>query len=258
MKVLIFPSTEAAVGHVADTLCDVLIAQPASVLGLATGTTMERVYARLVTCARARRVDVGSLRSFNLDEYCGLGPDHPASFAQYMATRFVGPLGLAPGQVRLPDGLAADPQAEADRYEADIAAAGGIDLQVLGIGQNGHIGFNEPTSSLGSRTRIKTLTASTRAANRAQFAPHEEMPRQAITMGIATILAARACLVLATGAAKAEAVAAMVEGPVTAMCPASALQMHRRATVVLDPEAAGRLRLCAYYQAVHPDGPPAR
>lgn len=150
--------------------------------------------------------------------------------------------------------MPADPPAEAARYEARIAEAGGLSLQLLGVGRNGHIGFNEPTSSLASPTRIKTLTESTRSANRQYFGPDETPPAYAITMGVGTILSAHECLLLATGATKAAAAAAMIEGPVSAVCPASALQMHPRATVVLDREAAADLQLTDYYQHVHPDG----
>ena len=154
-------------------------------------------------------------------------------------------------------GLIPDPHAEADAYEARIAAAGGIDLQLLGIGRNGHIGFNEPTSSLCSRTRVKTLTGSTRAANARFFAEGEEPPTCAITMGLATILDARQVLLLAFGKEKAPAVRAAIEGPVSAFTPASVLQMHRRATVILDQAAASKLELREYYHTVHPDGAPA-
>ena len=212
------------------------------------------LYATLAERCRSGLVSFARARTFNLDEYVGVGPDHPCSFHRYMADAFFGTTDIDPRQAHLPRGDAPDPDAEAARYEARIVEAGGIDLQLLGIGRNGHIGFNEPTSSLGSRTRTKTLTESTRAANRSFFDRDEDVPRFAITMGIATILDARACLMLATGPAKAEAVAAMIEGPVSAYCPASALQLHPKVTVVLDKAAAGRLRLADYYHHVHPNG----
>jgi glucosamine-6-phosphate deaminase len=160
---------------------------------------------------------------------------------------------LASVRAHLPRGNAPDPASEAARYEAAIAAAGGIGLQLLGIGRNGHLAFNEPTSSLGSRTRVKTLTEATRRANATAFAGGE-VPRFAITVGIATILSARTCLLVATGASKAPAVARMIEGPLGADCPATALQLHPRATIVLDRAAAEGLRLAEYYEAVHPGG----
>lgn len=181
-------------------------------------------------------------------------PDHPGSYHRTMHDALFSHTDIRPEATHLPRGDAPDPSAEALRYEACIAAAGGIDLQLLGIGTNGHIGFNEPTSSLGSRTRIKTLTEATSASNRQFFTSEDAVPRYAITMGIATILEARACLLLATGTAKAAAVAAMVEGPLSAACPASALQMHPKTTVILDHGAASQLRLRDYYHQVHPEG----
>lgn len=254
MKILILPDRDAAVARCVEAIAATLDARPDAVLGLATGGTMEPVYAGLVARARDGALSLGEMRSFNLDEYVGLAPSHPQSYHAYMQRHLIGPAGLDPERLRLPRGDAADPEAEAARYEAEIAAAGGIELQLLGIGANGHIGFNEPSSSLASPCRVKTLTRATRAANARFFGPGEEVPRFAITMGIATILRSRHALLLAVGAAKAEAVAAMVEGPLSARCPASALQMHPRATVVLDPEAAARLELRQYYETVHPQG----
>ena len=257
MKVLIFPDAETAVDHVATTLVDTVAADPAAVLGLATGGTMDRVYLRTADLAQARGVRFDRVTSFNLDEYWGIPPEHPCAYAHYMRSRVFGPLGMDPARTHLPNGMAADPVVEAERYEAAIAAAGGIGLQILGLGVNGHIGFNEPTSSLVSRTRIKTLAEATRRANRRYFDRDEDVPHHALTMGIGSILDTRHCLLLALGPTKAEAVERMVEGPVSAMCPASALQMHRTATIVLDPEAASRLTLLEYYQRIHPDGGPA-
>ena len=214
---------------------------------------MRPVYARLVALHREGRADFAEATTFNLDEYVGVAPDHPASFAAFMRETLFASVNLDPARCHLPRGDAPDPAAEARRYEEAIAAAGGIDLQLLGIGRNGHLAFNEPTSSLASRTRVKTLTEATRRANAPAFAPGP-VPRHAITMGIATILDARACLLLATGEAKAAAVARMVEGPLGADCPATALQMHPDATVVLDAAAAARLALREYYETVHPGG----
>lgn len=253
MKVLILDGAEAAAERVAEMVAARLGSTPGAVLGLATGETMRPVYARLVALHREGRADFAGAATFNLDEYVGVGPGHPASFAAFMRETLFDHVNLDPARCRLPRGDAPDPEAEARAYEAAIAAAGGIDLQVLGIGRNGHLAFNEPTSSLASRTRIKTLTEATRRANAPAFAP-DPVPRHAITMGIATILEARACVLLATGAAKAEAVARMVEGPLGADCPATALQMHPAATVVLDAAAAGRLALREYYETVHPGG----
>jgi glucosamine-6-phosphate deaminase len=254
MKILILSDPAAAVRRATAVLIRQIRAKPQSVLGLATGGSMEPVYAALVAEVQAGRLDLGQIRSFNLDEYVGLGPDHPQSYHHFMQSRLFGPVGLGPGQSALPRGDAADPEAEAERYDQAIEAAGGIDLQLLGLGVNGHIGFNEPSSSLASRTRIKTLTRQTITDNARFFAPGEIVPRHAITMGIGTIMEARAVLLLATGTAKAEALAAMVEGPVSARVPASVLQFHRHVTVICDEAAAAALALRDYYDCVHPAG----
>ncbi|WP_193143294.1 MULTISPECIES: glucosamine-6-phosphate deaminase [unclassified Meridianimarinicoccus] len=254
MKVLILPDEQAAMQRAADLVARTVQAKPAAVLGLATGGTMLPLYQALAQRHRDDGLSFAETTSFNLDEYIGLAPDHPCSYHSYMQEAFFGLVDIDPTRTHLPKGDAADPQAASADYEALIEAAGGIDLQLLGIGHNGHIGFNEPTASLGSRTRIKTLTTSTRRANQRYFASFEETPRYAITMGVATILASRACLLLATGEAKADAVARMVEGPLSAACPASALQLHARATIILDEAAAGALTLSEYYENVHPQG----
>ncbi len=253
MKLLILESAGAATDRAAELLAGAVRRNPAGVLGLATGGTMLPVYDRLRR-HHAEGLSFAGITTFNLDEYVGLAPDHPRSYHRYMREALFAHIDVDPARTHLPRGDAADPQAEADRYEALIAACGGIDLQLLGLGKNGHIGFNEPTSSLGSRTRVKTLTRDTREANRRFFAGDEETPRYAITMGIGSILEARECLLLATGPDKAAAVAAMVEGPLSAVCPGSALQLHRRATVVLDRAAAAGLALTDYYEHVHPEG----
>lgn len=254
MKLLILPDAAQAVARAAGLIAARLRRAPGSVLGLATGGTMEPVYAELVRLSRAGLAPAGQMRSFNLDEYVGLPAEHPQSYRQFMEHHLFGPLAIDAGRSYLPDGMAADPEAEAARYDAAIAEAGGIDLQLLGIGANGHIGFNEPTSSLASRSRVKTLARRTLEDNRRFFGPGEVVPRFAITMGIGTILEAREVLLLATGAGKAQAVAGMVEGPLAAACPASALQLHPRATVICDAAAAGNLALRDYYETVHPAG----
>ncbi|SFD35670.1 glucosamine-6-phosphate deaminase [Tropicimonas isoalkanivorans] len=258
MKVLICQNHAAAIERTAGLIVDHVARRPDAVLGLATGGTMLPLYERLATLYSEGEVSFANVTSFNLDEYVGIAPAHPASYHSYMKEVLFSHVDIGESRTHLPLGNSPDVQAEAERYEAAIAAAGGLSLQLLGIGQNGHIGFNEPTSSLGSRTRIKTLTESTRTANRQYFGPDETPPAYAITMGVGTILAARECLLLATGRAKAQAVAAMIEGPVSAVCPASALQLHPHATIVLDREASGDLRLTDYYQHVHPDGEATR
>lgn len=253
MKVLILKDAAAAYDRAAGLIADEIVENHDTVLGLATGGTMLPIYERLVMLHRAG-LSLSGVSSFNLDEYVGLAPDHPQSYRTYMRRALFDLTDIDPDRTHLPRGNAANPMAEAERYEDQICRAGGIDLQLLGIGRNGHIGFNEPTSSLGSRTRVKTLTRQTRDANSRFFGPDETVPTFAITMGVGTILDARQCLLVATGADKAQAVAAMIEGPVSAICPASALQLHSRAVVVLDGAAASGLRLTDYYRHVHPDG----
>ncbi len=257
MKILIHPSAQKAVDCVADLLAARLRNDPASVLGLATGGTMEAVYARLIAAHRAGQASFARATSFNLDEYVGLAPDHAGSYWRYMRQHLFDQVDIDPSRAHLPRGDAADPEAEAARYEAAIVAAGDIGFQLLGLGANGHIGFNEPTSSLASLTRIKTLTRSTREANARYYDRPEDVPHLAITMGIGTIMRAQEVVLLAYGAAKSRAVAALIEGPISAACPASILQMHRRATVVIDEAAAADLTLRAYYDEVHPKGGPA-
>ncbi len=254
MKVLILGTATQAEARAARIVADAVQANPDTVLGLATGGTMLPLYAELRRIHAAEGLSFAKVKTFNLDEYVGLSPGHPASYHHYMREVLFDHIDIDLDRVFLPLGDAADPNEEAEAYEARIEQAGGIDLQLLGIGRNGHIGFNEPTSSLGSKTRIKTLTESTREANRPYFAEGEAMPKYALTMGIGSILAARKCLLVATGAAKATAVAQMIEGPVSAACPASALQLHAKATIVLDQEAASDLKLSSYYQQVHPAG----
>lgn len=254
MRILILPDKAAAAQRTADLIAAQLAAKPASVLGLATGGTMEPVYAALVTAARGGAFDPREIVTFNLDEYVGLSPEHRQSYRHFMEEKVFGPLNIPRAQTHLPRGDAPDPEAEAEAYDRLITASGGIDLQLLGIGANGHIGFNEPTSALHSRTRVKTLTRRTLEDNARFFGPEEVVPRFAITMGIGTILESRAIVLLATGSAKAAAVAAMIEGPISARCPASALQFHPRCTVVCDESAAAQLQLGDYYETVHPGG----
>ncbi|MEM7045763.1 MAG: glucosamine-6-phosphate deaminase [Pseudomonadota bacterium] len=254
MKVLIKDSEALAVADAAARIADQVRQQPKSVLGLATGGTMTPVYVELARLHRDEGLSFADLTSFNLDEYVGLPPDHPNAYRQDMEKRLFTQIDIACERTHLPAGDADDPEAEAEAYEARIAAAGGIDLQLLGIGMNGHIGFNEPSSSLGSSTRIKRLAPGTIEANRRFFGSGGSVPTHAITVGIGTIMKARSILMLATGERKAAAVASMIEGPVSALCPASALQYHRKTTVLLDPAAASHLKLRDFYLDIHPNG----
>lgn len=253
MKVLIVETEAAAQRRAVDLICEMVNRKPNAVLGLATGGTMLPVYEQLVARYRSGQASFAGVSTFNLDEYIGLSPDHPQSYRSYMNHALFNQVDIQLGRTHLPRGDARNPETEAEHYEAEIQRLGGIDLQLLGIGQNGHIGFNEPTSSLRSRTRIKTLTAETRAANSRYFKADETIPSFAITMGVATILDSRSCILLAVGASKAAAVAAMIEGPLSAICPASALQLHPNATIILDKAAASSLKLTEYYLHVHPE-----
>lgn len=211
------------------------------VLGLATGRTMIGFYRELVESHRAGKVSFAQTTTFNLDEYVNLAPENPASFHAYMRWNFVEHVDVQPEKVNIPDGNSDRLLEEADAYEARIRAAGGIDLQLLGLGRNGHIAFNEPGSSLASRTRVKRLTPETILANANDFGGPDAVPRYVITTGIGTVMESRLILLLASGASKSRAVEQMVEGPLTAQCPASILQMHPHAFVVVDAAAAARL-----------------
>jgi glucosamine-6-phosphate deaminase len=217
-------------------------------LGLATGDTQQGMYRELVRMHREEHLDFSRVITFNLDEYIGLPDGHPQSFRAAMQKSLFDRVNIPASQIHIPDGTARDNFEEVcNQYEEEICRAGGIDLQIVGIGKDGHIGFNEPTSSLASRTRPKTLTQQTIEDNRHNFPTGEEPPTTAITVGIGTILEARRILLLASGAAKAKAVALAVEGPLTASVSASALQMHREVTVLLDREAAENLQHKDYY-----------
>jgi glucosamine-6-phosphate deaminase len=241
VRVVIEATAEAAVERVARCVADRVRSYPRSVLGLATGRTMEPVYAKLVHWHQFEGLSLRDVRSFNLDEYVGAAPDASWSMRAFVFRHLVERTDLPPSHVHLPDGAARDVFAEAERYEARLRAAGGVDLQLLGLGANGHLGFNEPGSSLGGRTRVAVLAPETLEANRDALPRGGARPRAAITLGLGTILAARTCLLLALGSEKAEAAAAMLEGPVSARLPASALQLHPDAVVVLDAPASGAL-----------------
>ena len=229
-------------------------AKPDSVLGLATGGTMLSLYAEFIALCRQKSTTLSKITTFNLDEYVGLASVHPHSYHSYMQEHLFSKTDIDINTTYLPRGDAPDPHQEAASYETLIKNAGGIDIQLLGIGKNGHIGFNEPSSSLASRTRVKTLSVGTIEANRQYFQGDCEFPKMAITMGVGTIMNSRECILVATGADKAEAIAKMVEGPVTASCPASVLQFHQNVTVLIDEQAASALQMRAYYQQVHPRG----
>jgi glucosamine-6-phosphate deaminase len=210
-------------------------------LGLATGATMAPLYSRLVAANRTGSVSFRTAFSFNLDEYVGVAPKLPGSFHATMQAQLLAHIDIEPARAHIPDGMARDIAAEAIRYEALIQAAGGIDLQLLGIGANGHIGFNEPGSDFSSRTREVKLDEATRRDNAGNFPAALSAPARAITMGIATILEARSILLLVTGREKAAALAAAIDRPITAACPASALRLHGRVHILCDQAAASAL-----------------
>ena len=234
----ILPTSDAVAAHAAGRVIDGLASGRVTTLGLATGATMVQVYARLVAAYSAGAVSFRSVTTFNLDEYVGVEPTAPGSFRAFMRRCLFDRVDMAPARIHLPDGLARDSAIECVRYEQLIRQSGGIGLQLLGIGANGHIGFNEPGSAVTSRTREVGLTDGTRAANAAFFAAPAKVPQRALTMGIATILEAREILLLATGAHKADAVSAAVFGPMSTDCPASALRLHPRVRVICDAAAA--------------------
>jgi len=241
MNIIITKTPEEAAQRAAEIVVARVNAKPAAILGLPTGGTPLGMYAELAKAVRENRLDLSRVKTFNLDEYCGLPVDNPQSYFTFMNENFYTPCGLYPCQHNIPNGLAADPCAEALAYDEAIRAAGGIDLQVLGIGHNGHIGFNEPGTPADSRTHAVAITERTRQANARFFDSIHDVPTRAITMGIRTIMESREILLLANGADKAEIVAAALRGPVTPENPASFLQPHPRFTVILDATAAGRL-----------------
>lgn len=236
---MIESDADAAARFTARSVADVVRRKPDAVLALATGSTMIPVYRALAELSAREGLSFARAAAFNLDEYVGLGCDDAQSFRRFLREHLLARVDFDPAHHQAPDGRAADLEAECQRYEAAIAAAGGIDLALLGLGRNGHLAFNEPGSSLASRTRIELLMRETRTDGR---------PRLAITMGIATLLESRACLLVALGPEKARAAAAMVEGPIAAQLPASALQLHADAAVALDEEAAARLGHAQYYR----------
>lgn len=255
MEVIIQENAEAASVIAARIVARLIKEKPNAVLGLATGSTPLGLYRELVRLHRDEGLDFSKVTTFNLDEYVGLPADHPMSYCRFMHEHLFDDINIPESQIHIPNGMADDIPAHCAEYEAAIQAAGGIDLQVLGVGSDGHLGFNEPTSSLASRTRIKTLTEETRNDNARFFEQPEDVPHHCITMGMGTILESRVCLMLAFGANKADAVAQSVEGPVTSMIPGSALQMHRHVHVLLDKAAAASLTRADYYQWVYNNKP---
>lgn len=256
MEVVILPGAKQ-IGVLAADVVESLLARKAdAVLGLATGSSPLPVYDELVRRHREQGLSFAGARVFTLDEYVGLARDHPQSYREVIRRDFTDRVDLPPDRVLCPDGAAQDLPAACLEYEAAIRSAGGVDVQLLGVGTDGHIGFNEPVSSLSSRTRIKTLLEQTRRDNSRFFGGLEHVPRHVVTQGLGTILEARHIVLVAAGARKAEAVHDFVEGPVAAICPASVLQLHPHVSVLVDAAAASALQLSEYYRHSY-NGKPA-
>ena len=256
MEVVIVPDAKAGGELIAEAMAELLRRKPGALLGVATGSTPLPVYEALAAKVRSGAVEVARARIAQLDEYVGLPAAHPESYRSVLRREVLEPLGIGMDQFMGPDGTAEDVQEACEEYDQALVDAGGVDLQLLGIGTDGHIGFNEPCSSLASRTRIKTLTEQTRIDNARFFdGDIDQVPHHVITQGIGTILEARHLVLLATGEGKADAVAATVEGPVAAVCPASALQLHPHATVVVDEAAASKLKLADYFRYTYANKP---
>ncbi len=250
MRVIIYPSELEVSQRAAQFVARLVRQKPSCVLGLATGTTPLAMYRELIRLHREEGLDFARVTTFNLDEYVGLGPSDPHSYRYFMQEHLFGQINIASQQTHFPDGRALDYAASCLAYEHRIKDCGGIDLQVLGIGSDGHIAFNEPGSSLGSRTRLKTLASETVKDNARFFDSIDQVPRLAITMGVGTILESKQCMLIALGKKKAKAIRDTIEGPITAQVTASALQLHRDVIVVLDEDAAGLLSRRDYYDEV--------
>jgi len=247
LRVIIEKDYAAMSRRAAGIIAKEMKSRPNAVLGLATGSTPLGVYQELIRMHETENLDFSGIRTFNLDEYYRLRPDHPESYHSFMSKNLFEKINVKPENVSIPDGMATDIGLFCENYEKRIKDAGGIDIQLLGIGRDGHIGFNEPGSSLGSRTRLKTLTEETIRDNARFFDNEGEVPHFAVTMGVGTILGAKKLLMLASGSNKARAVRDAIEGPVSAQVTASVLQLHPNVFVVLDEEAASMLSRSAYY-----------
>lgn len=252
-EVVIVSDREAAGRLVADEIARLVRTNPETVLGLATGSTPVPVYQALRESLAD--IDVSRVRGFALDEYVGIDPAHYESYRSVIIREVVEPLGLTPENIKVPNGAVDGIEHAGADYEEAIMAAGGIDIQILGIGTDGHIGFNEQGSSFASLTRVKTLTEQTRSDNARFFNSKDEVPMHCITQGLGTILRARHLVLLAFGEGKADAVAAAVEGALSATTPASAVQMHAHVTVIIDEAAASKLKRADYYRYAYNNKP---
>jgi glucosamine-6-phosphate deaminase len=257
MEVVIRQDYEQMSKAAAQVVAEVLNTKPNAVLGMATGSTPLGLYQELVRLHKEEELDLSRVTTFNLDEYVGLPVNHPQSYHYFMHEHFFKHVNIPLHNINIPSGTTSNYPAFCQWYEERIAECGGIDLQILGIGSDGHIAFNEPTSSLSSRTRLKTLSKQTINDNARFFERPEDVPVYAITMGVGTILDAGKLLLVASGKAKAPAIAQAVEGPVTSMITASAIQLHQDATVFVDEEAAADLTMRDYYDFIYNAKPAA-
>ena len=258
MEVIIMDTYEEISAAAARVIADLVHNKPDAVLGLATGSTPLGLYKELIRMHKKEGLNFSKVTTFNLDEYVGLTPDHPQSYHHFMDENLFKHINIQPQNTHVPSGTTDDFFSFCEWYEDKIEEFGGIDIQVLGIGGDGHIAFNEPGSSLASRTRVKTLAKQTIDDNARFFSRPEDVPVYAITMGVGTILEAEICLLVANGKGKADAVAAAIEGPVSAACTASALQLHPQAMYFIDEAAASKLKMKDYYKWIQekkPDAP---
>lgn len=255
MEVIIQKDAHTAALLTAQLIAKQLKTKPDSVLGLATGRTMERVYQILVDFYKNNELDFSRCRTFNLDEYVGLSSKNNFSYRSYMNRNLFEKVNIKLSQTHIPNGKAKDLDFECEQYDYQITKYGGIDLQLLGLGQTGHIGFNEPLSAIRSQTRVKALTPETIEQNSSLFKNSKQVPRRAITMGVGTILESKRCIMLVNGFKKANTLKKAVEGPITSMVTASALQLHPKCTVIVDEDAAELLEGKKYYRWIFENEP---
>jgi glucosamine-6-phosphate deaminase len=241
MLVIVKKNYDEISKEAAQIVADRLRKKPNLVLGLATGSTPIGLYKELIRMHKKEGLDFSKVTTFNLDEYVGLLPTHKQSYAYFMYKNLFTHINIPQHAIHIPDGMAHDIDGYCDWYEQEIQRVGGIDLQILGVGANGHIAFNEPGSSLGSRTRVKTLTDDTIKNNARFFRNKNEVPKYALTMGVGTIMDSKELVLMANGKVKADAIKAAVEGPLTGQCPASVIQLHKKTFVIVDKEASAKL-----------------
>lgn len=246
MNVLMFKDHEAMSRYAAKLFIDQLQTDPQSVLGLATGSTPIELYQALIRANKSGEITFKAVTTFNLDEYLGVAADHPESYARFMREHLFDAIDIDQANTHIPSGLAIDPVKEGADYDEKIRQAGGIDLQVLGLGGNAHVGFNEPAESLSNQTHATPLTQDTREANARFFGSIEEVPTEAITMGMGSIMRAKKIILMASGQAKAKAIQQTVEGPITTQAPSSLLQLHPDVTVLIDEAAGSNLKETSY------------